>query len=280
MERWLNAVYACRGELAIVRIHMEDAGVNAPLVFDLSAMDTALDRMEMLAATLVESSGKVLAAVRLLLMTLVYGLREDTRISSFVRQNFNLLARKTVERTGHGGEHYIAHSRKEYWRMWGAAIGGGFLTVFTAAIKLHLVSKHWPPFAEAILIGTNYAISFLLLQVFGLALATKQPAMTGATLADIIRRNRGESRRDEITGIRRLHQPYPAGRGSRQHSGGEQRGNYLQSALAQIVPHPLSACRPGRKSVSITASSGFGNRHRCRAHRCLALACRADRRMV
>ena len=64
MERWLNAVFACRGELAIVRIHMEDAGVNAPLVFDLSAMDTALDRMEMVAATLVESSGKVLAAVR------------------------------------------------------------------------------------------------------------------------------------------------------------------------------------------------------------------------
>ena len=199
MERWLNAVFACRGELAIVRIHMEDAGVNAPLVFDLGAMDTALDRMEMLAATLVESSGKVLAAVRLLLDTLVHGLREDMRISSLVRQNFNLLARKTVERTGHGGEHYIAHSRKEYWRMWGAAIGGGFLTVFTAAIKLHVVSKHLPPFAETILIGTNYAISFLLLQIFGLALATKQPAMTGATLADIIRRNRGESRRDEIT---------------------------------------------------------------------------------
>jgi site-specific recombinase len=37
------------------------------------------------------------------------------------------------------------------------------------------------------------------LQIFGLALATKQPAMTGATLADIIRRNRGDSRRDQIT---------------------------------------------------------------------------------
>ena len=199
MERWLNAVYACRGELAIVRIHMEDAGANSPLVFDLSAMDTGLNRMEMLAATLTESTGKVLAAVRLLLNTLVFGLREDTRISSLIRQNFNLLARKTVERTGHGGEHYIAHTRKEYWRMWGAAIGGGFLTVFTAAIKLHVVSKHLPPFAEMILIGTNYAISFLLLQIFGFALATKQPAMTGATLADIIRRNRGESRRDQIT---------------------------------------------------------------------------------
>ncbi|HET6219407.1 MAG TPA: hypothetical protein VFE27_20460 [Acidobacteriaceae bacterium] len=199
MEPWLNAVFACRGELGIVRIRMEDAGVNAPLVFDLSAMDAALDRMEMLAATLADRRNEVTPAVRRLLQTLLYGLREDMRISSLIRQNFNLLARKTVERTGHGGEHYVAHSRKEYWQMWGAAIGGGFLTVFTAALKLHLVAKHWPPFVEAVLIGTNYAISFLLLQIFGLALATKQPAMTGATLADIIRRNRGDSRRDQIT---------------------------------------------------------------------------------
>jgi site-specific recombinase len=198
-EQWLNAVYACRGELAIVRINMEDAGVNSPLVFDLGAMDAALDRMEMLAATLVERTGKVSVAVRLLLNTLVRGLLEDTRISSLIQQNFNLLARKTVERTGHGGEHYIAHDRREYWQMWGAAIGGGFLTVFTAALKLHLIGKHWPPFVEAMAIGTNYAVSFLLLQIFGFALATKQPAMTGATLADIIRRNRGASRRDQIT---------------------------------------------------------------------------------
>jgi site-specific recombinase len=198
-ERWLNAVYACRGELAIVRINMEDTGVNSPLVFDLGAMDVALDRMEMLAATLVERGSRLAAAVRLLLDTLLRGLLEDTRISSLVRQNFNLLARKTVERTGHGGEHYIAHNRREYWQMWGAAIGGGFLTVFTAALKLHLIGEHWPPFVEAVLIGTNYAVSFLLLQIFGFALATKQPAMTGATLADIIRRNRGDSRRDQIT---------------------------------------------------------------------------------
>jgi site-specific recombinase len=83
--------------------------------------------------------------------------------------------------------------------MWGAAIGGGLLTVFTAAIKLSIIWRDWPPFIEAVLVGTNYAISFLLLQIFGLALATKQPSMTAATLADIIRRNRGDSRRDKIT---------------------------------------------------------------------------------
>src|SRR5271165_411998 len=198
-EHWMEAIYACRGELALVRLHMEDAGVRTALVYDLSTMDAALDRMELLAAALVDSTGdKPSVAARQLLNTLVYGLLEDTRISALVHQNLNLLARKTVERTGHSGEHYIAHGRKQYWQMWLAALGGGILTVFTAALKLHIVKGHWPPFVEGVLVGTNYAISFLLLQIFGLALATKQPSMTAATLADIIRHNRGVSRRDKI----------------------------------------------------------------------------------
>jgi site-specific recombinase len=199
IERWQNAVFACRGELALVRISMEDTGANSPLVFDLGAMDAALDRMELLAAALVERGSEASLAIRPLVNTLVRGLLEDTRITWLIQQNFNLLARKTVERTGHGGQHYVARSREEYWHMWGAAIGGGFLTVFTAAIKLQITGTHWAPFVEAFLAGTNYAVSFLLLQTFGLALATKQPAMTGAALADIIRRNRGVSRRSEIT---------------------------------------------------------------------------------
>jgi len=197
-EHWMESIYACRGELALVRLHMEDEGVSTALVFDLSTMDAALNRMELLAATLVDATNKPSVAARQLLNTLVCGLLGDTRISALVRQNLNMLARKTVERTGHSGEHYIAHGRKEYWQMWLAAVGGGILTVFTAALKLHIVKGHWPPFVEGVLVGTNYAISFLLLQIFGLALATKQPSMTAATLADIIRHNRGASRRDKI----------------------------------------------------------------------------------
>jgi site-specific recombinase len=93
-EHWLESILACRGELALIRLHMEDAGVSTAMVFDLSSMDAALDRMEMLAATLVESTGKPSVAARQLLNTLASALLEDTRVSSLVRQNLNLLARK------------------------------------------------------------------------------------------------------------------------------------------------------------------------------------------
>jgi site-specific recombinase len=104
-----------------------------------------------------------------------------------------------VDRTGDTGEHYIANSKPEYRQMWLAAIGGGLLTVFTAAVKLRLIEANLPPFVEGFASGTNYAISFILLQVFGLVLATKQPATTAAAFARIIRDNRGPERSSKLT---------------------------------------------------------------------------------
>ena len=177
---------------------MEDAGVSTALVFDLTSMDASLDRMQLLASTLAGNSQQTLQPARQLLNTLVAGRLEDTQLGPLIRQNLNLLARKTVERTGHSGEHYVANNRREYWQMWLAALGDGLLTVFTAAIKLRIYERSFPNFVEGFFIGTDYAISFILLQIFGLALATKQPSMTGAALAGIVRENRGVSRWSKI----------------------------------------------------------------------------------
>ena len=200
---WQGAVRRCVDELIQIHLHMEDAGVSAALVYDLRSIEASLQRMEMLAAVYV---GEELAirvsshsAVRELVHTLVRGRLEDMRLRVLLGQSVNLLARKTVERTGQGGEHYIAHSEKAYWGMWRAAAGGGLLTVFTAAIKMRLIESHFPLAVEGFLIGTDYAASFVLLQIFGLALATKQPSMTAATLAGIIRESRGVTRWSKIS---------------------------------------------------------------------------------
>ena len=196
---WARTISACSAELDEVHLHMERAGVSSDLVFDLKTVELALQRMCALVEVLrARGDSEVLAAVRHLLDRLAAMQLEDTRISSLLRQNMNLLARKTVERTGHGGEHYIAHSRREYWLMWRAALGGGLLTVLTAAIKMRISGAQFAPFVEGLLSGTNYAISFVLLQVFGLVLATKQPSMTAATFAGIVRRNRGYARWSKI----------------------------------------------------------------------------------
>ncbi len=216
-KRWNAVVRECREELDQVHLHMEGAGVSSALVFDIRTVDLALTRMCRVAATLVAAPGPLpgvemhnavppassilpekAESIQQLLNGLAVAQLRDTRLSSLLRENLNLLARKTVERTGHGGEHYIAHSRSEYWLMWRAAMGGGLLTVFTAAIKMRIAASGFPPFIEGLLSGTNYAVSFILLQVFGLVLATKQPSMTAATFAGIVRRNRGYARWSKI----------------------------------------------------------------------------------
>jgi site-specific recombinase len=197
---WQEAVRRCAEELEQIHLHMEEAGVSSALVYDLRSIEAALDRMQLLAEVYAPLGlSEEHAAERRLANALVRGRLDDMRLRFLFGQNLNLLARKTVERTGHGGEHYIAHTRRDYWLMWRAGAGGGLLTVFTAAIKMRLIESHFPLAIEGFLIGTDYAVSFVLLQIFGLALATKQPSMTAATLAGIVRKNRGVARWSKIS---------------------------------------------------------------------------------
>jgi site-specific recombinase len=109
-----------------------------------------------------------------------------------------LLAKKIVEWAGKTGEHYVTDNREEYRQMWYAALGGGLLTVGTAAIKMMVTHRGLPPFVEGFLAGLNYAVSFVLMHIFHLVLATKQPSMTGAALAGILHRCQDNSRIDEL----------------------------------------------------------------------------------
>ena len=192
---WQGDVERCREEMAAVHRHMENSGVSVGLVFDLKKIEACLTRMEaLLMVQFAPNSGERVFAVHSLLDRLIAGRLSDDSLGAYLRDNLNLVARKTVERTGRSGEHYIAQTREEYRLMWLAALGGGLLTVFTAAVKLRILDSHLPPFVEAFVAGTNYAVSFILLQVFHLVLATKQPAATAATFAGIVRDSRGEER--------------------------------------------------------------------------------------
>ncbi|ABF41055.1 putative site-specific recombinase transmembrane protein [Candidatus Koribacter versatilis Ellin345] len=196
---WRNQVQFCRDELEYIHQRMEDAGVSTALVFDMRNIERALVRMEHIADVLfVAEPHQQIEAVKRLLDDVMSARRSDLSISGLFRENSALLARKIVERTGKTGEHYIANTLREYKQLWIASIGGGALTVFTAAIKLRLHAAHFPPFVEGITAGTNYAVSFLLLQQFHLALATKQPSVTAATFAGIVRTTRGEARKQRI----------------------------------------------------------------------------------
>jgi site-specific recombinase len=197
---WHGIVHRCRIEMVEVHEHMENSGASVELIFVLRKLAACLGRMEAILAVLTaETSAAKVTAIHGLLGVLMRGRLDDLSLSTLLHENLNLIARKMVERTGHSGEHYIAHNRGEYKHMWTAAIGGGLLTVLTAAIKVRVYESHVPPFVQGFAAGTNYAVSFIFLQILGLVLATKQPAATAATFAGIIRESKGIERENKLT---------------------------------------------------------------------------------
>lgn len=198
-RQWRTFVKGCRDELKIVVENMDKRGVNLDVVYAIDVIEQSLGRMEAIADVLIADPGheKRLAAQRFL-REVIRGRLADRSLLVLLGNSMRLMSKKIVEWAGKTGEHYIANNRKEYWLMWRAALGGGLLTVGTAAIKMAVTHAGFGPFVEGFLAGLNYAVSFVLLQVFGLALATKQPSMTGAALAQIVLRCQQSGNDEEL----------------------------------------------------------------------------------
>ena len=198
-QEWRRRATDCWAEMGAVRRRLETDGVSVDIVYGLDAIDRCLKRMETMVDVMEHSPGpERSAAIHRLLSRVVLLHRQDRSLFHLLGANLRMLSRRIVDRSGETGEHYIARDRKEYRHIWVAAAGGGALTVLTAAVKMKLFGLALPPFPEGMLAGLNYAVSFLLLQAFGLILATKQPAMTAATLASILRERRGVHELDQI----------------------------------------------------------------------------------
>jgi site-specific recombinase len=198
-DAWRAECAASRDAMSEIARRLETDGVSVDIVYGLDAIDRCLTRMELMAAVMETQPGPQRdAALHTLLSLLIAAAYQDRSITHLARSNLQLLSRKIVDRSGKTGEHYIAWTRREYWQIWGAAAGGGFVTTFTAAIKMVVVGAGFALFIEGLAAGLNYAVSFLLLQALGLVLATKQPAMTAAALANILRTHRGAQRVDDL----------------------------------------------------------------------------------
>ncbi|UWZ81772.1 site-specific recombinase [Occallatibacter riparius] len=199
IREWRTQAHRIREELEHAHLRMEDAGVSTALVFDLLTIERALNRMQCIAVLLfVAEPHEAIVAVKVLLDDVMNSRRDELSVRGLLRENTALLARKIVERTGKTGEHYIANTRKEYRSIWKASLGGGLLTVLTAAIKMRVVEAHFPPFVEFMAAGMDYALSFIVMQHLHLALATKQPSVTAATFAGIVRTSQGKERLERV----------------------------------------------------------------------------------
>lgn len=192
-------IEASRQHLAHVKQALEDTGVSIDVVYSLDSIERGLNRIELL-LPFVDPNDELEPTyeIRAVIAAVGRGLVGGRSFSQLMADNLRLLARKVIERAGRTGEHYVTSSRTEYFKMMTSAMGGGFLTLGTAVLKFLVKWGEFSPFLDGLLSSVVYAGSFVIMQLIGFTLATKQPSMTAAALAGTIRERAGPGMLDEL----------------------------------------------------------------------------------
>jgi site-specific recombinase len=196
---WGNALEACRASLREKLGNLERKGVSTDLIFRLELLEAQLDRLHgLLEAGTNRGGGRALTS------QLIRASIGQHRIRSLVRSAVKRLARKVVEHAGDTGDHYVVRNRLD-WTVTGVTAGyAGILTAFTALGKYGLGALPLSPMVLGLSLAVNYAVSFILLQLFHLTLASKQPANSAAALANALEYKRDVADQVElVAGITR-----------------------------------------------------------------------------
>jgi site-specific recombinase len=177
----------CSDYVDTIRRKSREAGVGVNLVFLLARIEQIVARLRLLRTLVLPDEPDDRAGVRQRAIDFFLLLvRQENRRHS-LRDLFagttQLLARRVTEQASKSGEHYVTGSRSEFVQMFRAAAGAGFIIGAMALIKVLTSKVHMPAIWEALAHSLNYGLGFVIIHLLHLTIATKQPAMTAATLA-------------------------------------------------------------------------------------------------
>lgn len=118
----------------------------------------------------------------MLLLRLIKYNCQKNNVRQLINESTQLISYEITQHTAKTGEHYITESRSEYFSMFKAAVGGGFIVGILCIIKILFSKIETSAFGHAFYYSLNYSLGFIAIYLMGYTLATKQPAMTAATL--------------------------------------------------------------------------------------------------
>ncbi|KAF0103684.1 MAG: site-specific recombinase [bacterium] len=183
----LEGLAACRRVVRETQERARQQGTTLSLTLLLRRLSQSLDRLELLMLLLDEARarnlpGTVEAWTRFVASALRDSVCRDS-VRDYLRETTGVLALRVTENASQTGEHYIARDLRELSAMARAALGGGAIIGVLALGKILLHHQGLAPAVQALAYGLNYGLGFVLIYLLGLTVATKQPAMTAATLA-------------------------------------------------------------------------------------------------
>jgi len=179
-------VAQCHEAVARLRTIGRRRGTSIRITYLLVRMDQQLARLDILLRALGSTGEDRRDACFELFESLADAGATRLSVAHVWEANTRILARRITESAGRTGEHYATSNRAEYFGMMRAAMGAGIFIAFMALFKVHVRTLHLPPLIDMILLCADYSLGFVVIHLFHLAVATKQPAMTAATIAATI----------------------------------------------------------------------------------------------
>jgi len=107
-------------------------------------------------------------------------------LRDLVSDSTRLMSHLITNHTAETGTHYITSTFKAYMKMFWKASGGGVIVGALCVLKMLYSYVPASDFAHAFLFSMNYAMGFVMIYLMHFTLATKQPAMTAATMAKVL----------------------------------------------------------------------------------------------
>ncbi len=107
-------------------------------------------------------------------------------LRDLVSDSTRLMSHLITNHTAEMGTHYITSTLGSYLKMFWKASGGGVIVGALCVLKMLYSYIDTSDFAHAFLFSMNYAMGFVMIYLMKFTLATKQPAMTAATMAKVL----------------------------------------------------------------------------------------------
>ena len=141
---------------------------------------------EIVQLLVIDSEEDVLIKSKQLIFNILRYKSHKNNIAELINDSTRLLSHLITNHTAETGAHYITSTRKEYMTMFYKASGGGIIVGALCALKMLYGYAPGSDFFHAFLYSMNYAMGFVMIYLMGFTLATKQPAMTAATMTKVL----------------------------------------------------------------------------------------------
>ncbi|MBA5246033.1 recombinase [Marnyiella aurantia] len=162
-------------------------GISGKINQSLIKIRQQLNRIQdILSLLVIDDEKDVLQKSKNLVFNILEYKSHKNNLRELVADSSTLMSHLITNHTAQTGTHYITSSFRDYVRMFWMSSGGGVIVGALVVLKLFYGLIPGSDFAHAVLYSVNYAMGFIMIFLMKFTLATKQPAMTAATMAKVL----------------------------------------------------------------------------------------------